>query len=89
MHVLSDVPIHVGGLYIPLFSFCVTRMISPSRILSSPADCPAKSYNALYVGSFGAGGAAGGPGGGGGAGGTRDADELRACPVPFDSAATG
>jgi hypothetical protein len=40
------------------------------------------------VGSLGAGGAAGGPGGGGG-GGTRPADAVRACPVPFDNAATG
>jgi hypothetical protein len=65
-------------------------MISSVRTLSSPADCPAKSYKALNVGSFGAGGAAGGPGGGGGGGGTaRAAGVLRAFPVPFESAATG
>lgn len=57
---------------VPLFSFCVTRMISSLRRLSSPADWPAKSYRALKVGSLGAAGAAGGGGGGGGA---RDADD--------------
>lgn len=75
------------GVYGPLFSFCVTRTISPFAKLSSPEDCPAKSYRARNVGSLGAGGAAGG--GGGGGGGVRVADDDRECPVPFDRAATG
>lgn len=56
---------------IPLFSFCVTRMISSLPRLSSPALWPAKSYSALYRGSFGCGGAACACGGGGGGGGAR------------------
>jgi hypothetical protein len=75
------------GIYGPLFSFCVTRTISSFFKLSSPADCPAKSYRARNVGSLGAGGAAGG--GGGGGGGVRAADGDRESPVPFDRAATG
>ena len=31
---------------IPLPSFCVTSIVSPFVILSSPADCPRKSYRA-------------------------------------------
>lgn len=75
--VVSDTEGVRGGkdMDVPLFSFCVTRMISPSRRLSSPADWPAKSYRALKVGSFGAAGAA--AGGGGGGGGARDAEFER------------
>ena len=65
-----------GGEGVPLFSFCVTRMISSLRRLSSPADWPAKSYRALKVGSFGAGGAAAGGGGGGGGGAPLEAYDL-------------
>jgi len=54
-------------------------MTSPALMLSSPSDCPAKSYSALNVGSVGAAGAAAG-GGGGGGGGARidDADSFLA-----------
>lgn len=76
---------------IPLFSFCVTKMISSLPRLSSPADWPAKSYKALYLGSVGCAGGGAGATGGGGGGGARvlAADAVRAwVPVPFDSAAT-
>lgn len=38
-------------IYEPLPSFCVTNTTSFFLMLSSPSDCPAKSYRARYVGS--------------------------------------
>lgn len=49
------------------------RMISSFLRLSSPLVWPAKSYNALKVGSCG--GAAGAAGGGGGGGGARPEED--------------
>lgn len=69
----------------PLFSFCVTEMISPLARLSSPLVWPAKSYRALNCGSLGGAAAAGGGGGGGGA--RLEADPFRAWPL--ERAATG
>jgi hypothetical protein len=95
-HIISTSPIHVLKMNkvkkekdLPLSCFCVTRIISSFLTLSSPSLCPAKSYSALYVGSFGATGGPAAGGGGGGGGGIRPVDAAGACPVPFDSAATG